>query len=212
MIYFSKTPKILPYLFKDLTWRVNTKEKVLFLTFDDGPTPEITFWVLDLLEQYNAKATFFCVGDNVVKHPAIYKQIKEKGHVIGNHTFNHLNGWRVKGRNYVQNVALCAENVDSKLFRPPYGKLTFNQIKQLNHRQYKIIMWDVISGDFDITISKEKCYNNVLKNTENGSIIVFHDSEKAAPNMEYALENTLAHFSRLGYKFKGLSNLITPFY
>ncbi|WP_377717372.1 polysaccharide deacetylase family protein [Pseudofulvibacter geojedonensis] len=212
MLYFVKTPKILKRLFANLTWDVSTNEKEIYLTFDDGPTPEITKWVLDRLSEYNAKATFFCIGKNVAKHPEIAQNIIAHGHSIGNHTQNHTNCWKVSKSTYLNDVEEAQEIINSKvlnqesinLFRPPYGKITSKRAKQLHKRGYKIIMWDVLSADFDQRINPEKCLQNVLKNTQKGSIVVFHDSIKAQKNLTYTLPKVLEHFSKKGYSFKAI--------
>ena len=192
---------------------------VIYLTFDDGPIPKITPWVLSLLKKYKAKATFFCVGANIEKHPEILQQIISEGHSVGNHTYNHLNGWETTTKEYLESVekfekslqsaaySLKLNNthiqktVDSKpLFRPPYGKIKPSQFSRLRS-QYSIIMWDVLSGDFDQTISKEKCLKNVVTKTREGSIVVFHDSLKAEKNLVFVLPKFLEHFSKEGYEF-----------
>jgi peptidoglycan/xylan/chitin deacetylase (PgdA/CDA1 family) len=204
--------------FSKYTWRFNSDKKEIFLTFDDGPTPEITQIVLAELKKYNAKATFFCIGKNIQNHPEIFKEIISDGHSIGNHTQNHLKGWQTDTANYVDNALACEKIIEQlkkpeytklktqnlKLFRPPYGKIKKSQATELLKRGYKIIMWSVLSADFDTTISTEKCLDNVLKNTEPGSIIVFHDSIKAAEKMQYALPKVLKHFSDKGFVFKAI--------
>jgi len=214
MLYFAKTPNIIKLIFPKLTWEIPSKKKVIYLTFDDGPTEGITHWVLSELDKYNAKATFFCIGKNVMHHPSIFQDIIKKGHAIGNHTHNHLNGWKKSSKIYLQNINKAQEVIDSnmgnqrpvhqKLFRPPYGKIYTNVTKKLLEMDYKIIMWDVLSGDFDLSIPKEKCLENVIKNTTKGSIIVFHDSVKASNNLKYTLPKTLAYFSKKGYQFEAL--------
>ena len=177
-----------------------TEDKVLYLTFDDGPIPEVTPWVLDLLAEYNAKATFFCVGENVERHPEIVERMRLEGHTAANHTHNHLSGWGSENVPYFHNVRKCAHLVDSDLFRPPYGRMKPRQAQFLL-RHYRIVMWDVLSADFDVNISEEQCLNNVLNNTKEGSIIVMHDSLKAQTNMRYVLPRILGHYSALGYTF-----------
>lgn len=187
-------------MYRDLVWKISTPDPVLFLTFDDGPIPEITPRALSILKEYNAKATFFCIGDNVDKHPEIFNQLLDEGHAIGNHSQNHLNGWKTKNPAYFRNILKCDKKVNSKLFRPPYGKITRSQSEKLK-KKFSIIMWDVLSGDFDPKITKEKCLNNVIHSVQNGSIIVFHDSQKAAEKMLFALPKVLDHFSKKGYSF-----------
>lgn len=175
----------------------------LFLTFDDGPNPEVTPIVCSLLEKYNAKATFFCVGDNVKKHPEVFQQLIDAGHSVGNHTFNHLNGWKTKNRLYYKNILKASECIDSNLFRPPYGRITRQQSMRLKDK-YDIIMWDVLSVDFDSKVNASQCADNVIKNAKNGSIIVFHDSLKASATMLKALPEVLQHFANLNYQFTAI--------
>lgn len=202
-----KTHWVIKKLFSNYIWDLPNSEKKIYLTFDDGPTPEITEWTLQQLKKYNAKATFFCIGDNVRKYPEIFKNVIQEGHSIGNHTFHHLNGWKTKTNEYVENIKLCDTQIrNSKLetrnlFRPPYGKIKPSQSKELRKLGYKIIMWDIISYDFDATISKEKCLENVLTNVKSGSIIVFHDSIKAFPNLEYTLPKVLEFLNKKGFVF-----------
>ena len=204
-MYLVKTPRLIQSLFPNFVWRIPTQEKVIHLTFDDGPVPEATPWVLDQLKQYNAKATFFCVGDNVKKYPEVFQQVIHGNHVVGNHTFNHLNGWGTDNIPYFHNVRNCAHLVKSDLFRPPYGRLLPKQAQFLQ-RHYQIIMWDVLSGDFDPEISKEQCLENVLRSAKEGSIVVFHDSVKAMEKLRYVLPRVLKHYSDLGYKFEAVRN------
>lgn len=202
-MYLTKTPNFIQNLFPGYTWKVDSQKKELFLTFDDGPIPEVTPWVIDTLKEYNAKASFFCVGDNVRKHPHIYTKLIENGHTIGNHTFNHLNGWTSDNISYFHNVRKCARIVKSDLFRPPYGKLKPKQTQFLS-RHYKIIMWDVLSGDFDKNLSVDDCYEKVIRSSKPGSIIVFHDSLKAFDTLKIVLPKVLEYFSNLGYTFQSI--------
>lgn len=202
-MYLAKTPEAIKPLAGDLLWNFARSEKTVYLTFDDGPTVNVTEKVLDLLSKYKAQATFFCIGGNVKSNPSIYKSIVDSGHSVGNHTWNHMNGWKYSDYSYYRNVLECEELIDSNLFRPPYGRITRSQVKGLKDR-FKIVMWDVLSGDWKADLSEEKCLNNVLKNAQEGSIIVFHDSLKAEKNMLYALEGTLDHFSEKGFSFKGI--------
>lgn len=202
-LLFSKTPSLLTTVYPECWWKVNTSTKTIYLTFDDGPIPEITPFVLAQLKQWNAKATFFCIGKNVTANPEIFKQIKEDGHVIGNHTYEHLNGWKTTNKQYFENIEKCAAVVASKLFRPPYGKLKLSQYRQLKKR-YRIVMWDVLSFDFDANTSPQQVLKNVLQNTEAGSIVVMHDSLKARRNVEFALPEILSHFTAKGFKFDKL--------
>ncbi len=200
-MYLVKTPAVIQRLLPWFTWRLPDQEKVLYLTFDDGPIPEITPWVLEQLGAYDAKATFFCVGDNARKHPALYQAVLEAGHGVGNHTMNHYNGWKHTVSEYLQNVQTCGRYVHSALFRPPYGRLRPAQRRALE-KQYRIVMWDVLSGDFDTDLTPEACLENVLQNATTGSIVVFHDSLKAAPRLRVALPGTLKYFAERGYRFQ----------
>jgi peptidoglycan/xylan/chitin deacetylase (PgdA/CDA1 family) len=175
-------------------------EKKIYLTFDDGPVPSITPWVLDVLKQEKINATFFCVGENVSKNTAIYQRILDENHAVGNHTYNHLKGWNTHGNQYVRNVIKCAEVVESKLFRPPYGRIKKSQLALIT-KQYSVIMWDVLSGDYDKNTSPEQCLKNVTSNVRNGSVIVFHDSFKAQKNMEYALPKFILYAKKQGFVF-----------
>jgi len=203
-MYLVKTPQFIQKLFPNFTWRIPTEDKQLYLTFDDGPIPEVTPWVLAQLAEYNAKATFFCVGENIEKHPEVFKAVTSAGHAVGSHTFNHLDGWANDNIPYFHNVRHSANMVDSVLFRPPYGRLKPKQAQFLM-RHYRVVMWDVLSGDFDANISKEQCLKNVTRNAGAGSIVVFHDSVKAIDRLEYALPRVLEHFSSLGYTFNTLN-------
>ena len=206
--YFIKTPRWVRLLFSHYLWRVPAVKKEVYLTFDDGPHPTITPWVLDELEKYRAKATFFCVGANVAQYGEVYRRILFEGHAVGNHTHTHVNGWKTDTATYLKEVAEAATYIDSNLFRPPYGKIKRSQARGIAHALGKksahIVMWDVLSGDFDQEISSEKCLENVLKNTTAGSIIVFHDSEKAAEHLQFALPRVLKYLSRKGYRLARL--------
>lgn len=206
MSYLAKSPFWLKWLYPQLIWHKNRRDKYVYITFDDGPIPVVTPFVLNTLKSYNAKATFFCIGDNVSKYPDLYQTILSNGHTVGNHTFNHLKGWSSSKEDYLLNIEKCASVVSSNLFRPPYGRITKAQIKgiQTQFPDYKIIMWDVLSGDFDPDITVEKCLNNVLTNVRNGSIIVFHDSIKAFPRLEHVLPIALRELQSQGYSFKML--------
>lgn len=203
-LYIVKTPNIIQRLYSDYLWRFSSVPKDIYLTFDDGPTEDITSFVLSELKKYNAKATFFCIGKNVTNHPDIYQEILKAGHSVGNHTNNHLNGFKTTNTVYQENIKLAAEQIDSKLFRPPYGKLKRSQAKQLILLGYKVVMWDVLSADFDKKVSSQKCLENVLKNTTNGSIVVMHDSKKCKEKIKFTLPKVLAHFSKKGYQFKAI--------
>lgn len=207
-MFLHYSPFWLKALFPRYKWSVNTKDKTIFLTFDDGPIPDITEFVLDTLRQYNAKATFFCIGDNVRKHPEIFRQILERGHSVGNHTFNHMNGWKSDDAEYLANIDLCEKqlNIPTNLFRPPYGRMKKSQARQLPTSK-EIIMWDVLSGDFSPNIKPDICLQKSIKHTSPGSIVLFHDSLKAASNMQYALPRYLSHFKKIGYQFEALPML-----
>lgn len=198
-MYVVKTPWWLKLLYgRQLTWNISTKRKEVYLTFDDGPHPEITTFVLDQLKIYNAKATFFCIGKNVNQHPEVYRRIIDEGHKVGNHTYDHLNGWETNDQEYFDNIGKAKKIIDSNLFRPPYGRITRFQSKNLG-ALYNIVMWDVLSADFDVNISKEQCLANVLSNFQPGSIIVFHDSERAFPRLEFALPSVLQFLKENNY-------------
>lgn len=205
-MFFYKTPALIIKLFPGILWRVETINKEIFLTFDDGPIPEVTPWVLDQLKVFGAKATFFMVGDNIIKHKDIYQQVIAHGHGIGNHTLNHLNGWQTDTKEYLDNITKSEQLVETKgakLFRPPYGKLKWAQYQVLK-LDYKIIMWDVLSGDFFKKIKQEDCLEKCVKNTSPGSVVVFHDSKKTFDKLKYVFPRYLEHFSELGYTFKSL--------
>ncbi len=213
MKYLVKTPWWLKKLYPLYTWEIPSEEKILYLTFDDGPHETATPFVLEQLRKFNAKATFFCIGKNVVENPVIYRQIIEEGHTIGNHTFNHVNGWKTSNKKYADEVFEAAKYIDSNLFRPPYGRISRFQAKVLlqeNRRQtivtkgFKIIMWTVLSGDFDLSKKSNECRDYVLLNASPGSIIVFHDSKKAWERMQGALPEVLEHFTKDGYIFKSI--------
>lgn len=207
-MYLSKTPEVLHHLHQGLTWKIKDSPGQVYLTFDDGPHPEITPWVLEQLKAHDAKATFFCVGNNVDKHPDIVQLVRDGGHEIGNHTFHHVSGWKTENRSYFKEVAQCQELVDARLFRPPYGKIKPSQIKVLKEH-YNIVMWDVLSCDFDANLNGDDCVNKVIKSVTDGSIIVFHDSEKAWPRLEIALPTVLNLLSSRGYKFGLIKPLTT---
>lgn len=195
-------PKVVKSIFPHFVWNIDSTQKTLYLTFDDGPTPEITNWVLDCLKSYNAKATFFCIGNNVELYPEIYNRIIKEGHAVGNHTFNHIKGWKVSTTDYINDVNKASNLIDSKLFRPPYGRLKPKQGKALIKKGYNIIMWSVLSLDWDKSITLTQCYNNVVKKAVSGNIIVFHDSVKASKKMMFALPKVLEYFTEKGFEFK----------
>ena len=199
-MYFINAPFFLRWYFPKVTWNKSRKEKKVYLTFDDGPIPELTPFVLDTLAQYGIKGTFFCVGENVERHPEIYQRILAEGHAVGNHTHNHLRGWDCDDETYLANVAQCDALTQSKLFRPPYIRATKSQLRALR-KDYEIVLYDVLSGDFDLSLSPEGCYNNVIRYTKPGSIIVFHDNVKAKPRIEYALPRSIAYLQERGFAF-----------
>lgn len=204
MLYLVKSPAWLQKIFKGRIWKMDDCEKNIYLTFDDGPHPEVTSSVLNILKTYNAKATFFCIGKNVVAYPDVYKRIIDEGHAVGNHTHNHLNGWKTSNKAYLENIAMAKNYIDSNLFRPPYGRMTQMQQKHLqkNKFQMQTIMWSVLSGDFDKKLQPKHCLENVLLHTTNGSIVVFHDSEKARESVLFCLPEVLKFFSEKGFSFK----------
>jgi peptidoglycan-N-acetylglucosamine deacetylase len=206
MFYLVKIPNFFSWFTPSLVWKKNTAKKKLYLTFDDGPHPIHTPFVLAQLKVFNAKATFFCIGNNVDQYPAVYKQIVMDGHAVGNHTYNHINGRRTAKHAYLDDINKAAGIIDSRLFRPPYGSITPAQVKALKNldKPYEIIMYDVLSADFDQNVIEQNCLTNVTKNATKGSIIVFHDSDKAAKNLYYALPKVLAHFASKGYTFNSL--------
>lgn len=183
-----------------------TDEKAVYLTFDDGPHPEITSWVLDQLKEYHAAATFFCIGKNVESYPGTYQRIISEGHAVGNHTHQHLNGWRTKEKIYLQDISAATAFIQTDLFRPPYGRIRNSYIHGIAEAMHvpvaRIIMWDVLSGDFDNGYSPAQCLNNVIANIGNGSIVVFHDSEKAFVNLKFTLPFTLEYLCKEGYALK----------
>ncbi len=200
-MYLVKTPWWLRALYpKELVWQLPATEKIIYLSFDDGPHETATPYVLDLLKQYNAKASFFCIGKNVRKYPEIYQRIIDEGHAVGNHTEHHANGWKVPNEKYFADIKQAAVIIHSKLFRPPYGRIRRSQIRHLMGK-YKIIMWSLLSGDFDVQLSPEACCANVIHHAKAGSVVVFHDSTKAWDRMHYALPRVLEHFRAQGYQF-----------
>ncbi|MDD2527335.1 MAG: polysaccharide deacetylase family protein [Lentimicrobiaceae bacterium] len=201
-----KPPKIIQQLMpRSLVWQFPERTKEIFITFDDGPVPGITPQILEILGQFAAKATFFCVGDNVSKHPQVYEQILNSGHTTGNHTNNHLNGWKTNKLVYLQNIELCNQKVNSKLFRPPYGRINPAHIAAIRKKGYKIVMWSVLTGDYNESLTGHQVFENATKHTKGGSIVVFHDSIKAADRVLYVLPRFLEYYSNKGYTFSALS-------
>lgn len=205
-MYLTYSPIWIKWLYPTLTWHKTRKEKCVYLTFDDGPIPLVTPYVLNTLKVFNCKATFFCIGDNIRNHPTIFSDVLTAGHVVGNHTYNHLKGWKSSDKDYLNNIEACTVLTGNRLFRPPYGRIKKSQIR-LIRKQFpdtEIIMWDVLSADFDESITVDQCIQNVLKHTKNGSIIVFHDSQKAFGRLEYALPIILENLVKQGFQFKTL--------
>ena len=195
-----KPPKFIRRLMPDLIWEIEDQDGV-FLTFDDGPTPGVTEWILATLKRYNAKATFFVLGKNVEMYPDIYQRIISEGHKVGNHTYSHQKGWGMSLERYIEDVDFAGDIVHSELFRPPYARVTAAQMRAVAQR-YKIVMWDIVSRDYNRALSPQKCLRNVTDHLTAGSIVVFHDSEKAFKNMSYALPRTLKRVNELGLKCK----------
>ena len=202
----TKTPWLVKKLYPNLIWNMSPESRCIYLTFDDGPIPIVTPFVLNILKLYDAKATFFCIGDNVSKHPEVFEQLKNEGHAVGSHTYNHLNGWDTDDETYLDNFIQADKLTNTNLFRPPYGRIKKSQIKQLKAIKpgLDIIMWSILSRDYDQTLDPENCLENVLKNTKTGDIVLFHDSLKAKERMEYALPRALEYWSGEGYEFEAL--------
>lgn len=205
-MYLVKTPFWLRALYPKLRWRFPAGEKVIYLTFDDGPHPVATLFALEQLKQYNAKASFFCIGKNVEAYPEIYQEILVQGHSTGNHTFNHINGWKTSDDVYIEDIRKASGYINSNLFRPPYGRIKRSQIKRLQAPGLRLqtVMWDVLSADFDTGLTPEACIRYVLYHTKPGSIVLFHDSEKAWPRMQAALPAMLSYFTGQGYRFEAI--------
>ncbi|WP_345271353.1 polysaccharide deacetylase family protein [Nibrella viscosa] len=208
-MFLHKSNFLLRTIYPEFLWRLDDSEPVIYLTFDDGPIPDITEFALEQLDKYAAQATFFCIGDNVRKHTDIFYNVIEAGHAIGNHTYNHLNGWKTDDETYLKNVYKAQDElrVATTLFRPPYGRIRRSQALDLLDT-HSIVMWDVLSGDFDTSLSPQTCLRKTIQYTEPGSIVVFHDSLKAWPNMRYVLPRMLAHFAERGYEFRAVPQLI----
>lgn len=195
--------RIAARIFKDFIWHFAGHEKELFLTFDDGPNADVTPWVLETLAKYNAKATFFCIGENVMNNQDIYGRVIDEGHSVGNHSFSHLKGWITSNKDYIDDVKKASEFIDSDLFRPPYGKIKPSQSFELK-KDYYIIMWDVLTRDYDEDVNPEKCLQYVINHSEGGSIILFHDTLKAIKNLRFVLPRVLEHYSENGFTFKAI--------
>ena len=205
--YLPKMPKFVTWFYPKRIWAFSRSEPKVYLTFDDGPIPEITPWVLNELKNYNAKATFFCIGENISKHPDIFELVRKEGHEIGNHTYHHLKGTKTETTAYINDAKKAEDHMGYRpsLFRPPYGKMTRKQANAIEGLGYHVVMWDVISYDWDKTISKNQCLNNVLENIRPGSIVVFHDSLKAERNLRYVLPKVLEHIKKQGWKAEKLT-------
>jgi len=202
--YYKRVPFFIRWIYSRALWEIKTTEKIIYLTFDDGPTPDVTDFVLSELNKYGAKATFFCLGQNVINLPLLRNKIRENGHEVGNHSYSHLNGFRTKTTDYINDISRAESVIESRLFRPPYGKMKLRQYKRVS-RQYKIVMWDVMSGDFDNSLDGKQCYENVINNAKEGSIVVLHDSEQAFPRLKIALPKILKYYHELGYKFESIN-------
>ncbi|MFA5541939.1 MAG: polysaccharide deacetylase family protein [Bacteroidales bacterium] len=199
----TKIPKLIQYLLYYFEFKIKGENKTLYLTFDDGPIPEVTPEVLDILDKYNAKATFFCVADNIKKHPEVFQSIIDRGHRLGNHTYHHIKGWETPNNEYFEDIERANQLVNSNLFRPPYGRIGFFQVRELR-KKYRLILWSVLSYDYSGKLSKEKVWDNIRKSVTDNDIILFHDNIKARDNMIFALNNTLLYFSKKGFQFKSI--------
>ncbi len=204
---FYKTPSVLKSLLPQVSWHKDKNEKVIYLTFDDGPIPELTASILKILDQFSAKATFFCVGDNIRKYPEIFNEAIQSGHSVGNHTQHHLKAWKTAVETYLDDIESCQEFIQrhftpsSKLFRPPYGQITPDLARKITQKGYEIVMWDVLSKDYNASLKSKNILSNTIKHTSNGTIIVFHDNVKASNNVLSVLPQYVKHFSELGYQF-----------
>jgi peptidoglycan/xylan/chitin deacetylase (PgdA/CDA1 family) len=204
--YFINTPWIVKKIFPNYIWNFPSNDNAVYLTFDDGPHPTITPWVLDELKKHDAQATFFCIGKNVERYPEIYQRIIEEGHAVGNHSYSHLNGWKVDNDKYIADIRRAKSLVHSNLYRPPYGRIRSSQAKEIAHAMeradVKIIMWDILTADFDQNFSPAQCFAHITDHVEAGSIIVFHDSEKAWNNLQFVLPEALVFLSESKYRLK----------
>ena len=199
----AKIPKLIQYLLYYFEFKIKGENKTLYLTFDDGPIPEVTPEVLDILDKYNAKATFFCVADNIKKHPEVFQSIIDRGHRLGNHTYHHIKGWETPNNEYFEDIGRANQLVNSNLFRPPYGRIGFFQARELR-KKYRLILWSVLSYDYSGKLSKENVWDNIRKSVTDNDIILFHDNIKARDNMIYSLSNTLFFYSKRGFQFKSI--------
>lgn len=198
-----RIPSALPFIFRDLLWKVKEEENVIYLTFDDGPEPSVTPFVLDQLKRFDAKATFFCLGKNVESNQELFREVLEEGHSVGNHTYCHPNGWKSRSKDYIEDVNHCTAVFKSSLFRPPYGKLKWRQYRALR-KKFQIVMWDVITHDYKADLDQKKALETIISLTRPGSIVVFHDSLKAEKNLKFLLPAYLKHFQKIGYRFERL--------
>jgi peptidoglycan/xylan/chitin deacetylase (PgdA/CDA1 family) len=198
-----RPPSFLRWIYPNAVWNLPSEQKVVYLSFDDGPTPFVTEKVLELLEEYQAKATFFCIGKNIERHPELFNIVKEKGHHIGSHTYSHLNGWKSKPTDYLNDYHKGRDLARSNLFRPPYGRILLNPLQTIQ-KQDKVIMWDILSKDYDYKLSPDEVFNNVTRNIKPGSIIVFHDSEKAKKNVLAVLPQLLQYLKQQGYAMEAI--------
>lgn len=199
----TKIPKLIQNLLYYFEFKIKGENKTLYLTFDDGPIPEVTPEVLDILDKYNAKATFFCVADNIKKHPEVFQSIIDRGHRLGNHTYHHIKGWETPNKEYFEDIERANQLVNSNLFRPPYGRIGFFQARKLR-KKYRLILWSVLSYDYSCKLSKEKVWDNIRKSVTDNDIILFHDNIKARDNMIYSLSKTLLYYSQRGFQFKSV--------
>ncbi len=212
-LHWIKTPFWIAKIFRNYCWNIPNQNHKIYLTFDDGPTPKVTPWVLDLLKKHDVKASFFCIGKNIKDNPEVFSALIQNGHCIGNHSFAHENGWKTSSKTYLESIENAQKWIDSisrnlgrnnLLFRPPYGKIGFFQSYKIRQMGYKIVMWDVLSVDFDPQITAEACLNNVTRNTVSGSIIVFHDSKKTFEKLQYVLPKAIAFLKEKGFEFEVL--------
>lgn len=206
--FFVKTPWWIKKLYPGCTWDLVSTEKTLYLSFDDGPHPVITPYILNLLRQYNARASFFCIGDNVQKYPEVYQQILADGHSVGNHTHNHLNGWKTTDKEYLENIKEANKYIESNLFRPPYGRIKGSQIRFLKQElpEMKILMWNILAGDWVQELKPEICFEKIQKHISHGDIIVLHETDKAFDRLKYVLPNLLEYFTAKGCRFERISS------
>ncbi len=207
MRFPARIPSWVKWVYPSFVWQMPGDEKALYLTFDDGPHPTITPIVLDLLSKYNAKATFFCIGDRAKRYPEILQRIRQEGHAIGNHTQHHVNGWATLDRDYIDQVNQAAEFIPSKLFRPPYGRIKRSQAGLLQKEGYKVVMWTILSADYDHKLSKEECLSRVVRRIESGDIYLFHDSEKGEERMLAVLPSLLKVATDKGFLFKKIEEV-----